>query len=239
MYIEEVQKILDKHGGYLKMVGVEPGITTIPYRLHGDYFLKITRLDEHQLMQAGNLMSNDPTAFNLALAERLKDFAGEMGGEYVERAIGIIDKLAELDNLHAGNQRAKESGLKDTDIEAYAYHKALDRFDSFEMITLREVGSSLKAVGIRAGVTSMPYPTTSKFIEILDVDKALLKQAANLMSEDYGTFARAATKRLKYLAGEMGGEYAERAAEVIDALAKLKRYAAKANSPHQAFWMSI
>lgn len=72
----------------------------------------------------------------------------------------------------------------------------------------------------------MPYPTTSKFIEIVDINKTRLKQAANLMSEDYGAFTRAATKRLKYFAGEMGGEYAERVADIIDALAKLKRYAA-------------
>lgn len=217
MYIEEVQKILDKHSSYLEIVGVEPGIKEIPYRLHGNYFIKIEHMNEHLLRQAGNLMSNDPRAFNLALAERLKDFVDDASDEYAERAIGIIDKLAELDNLNVGTQQEKEEYLKN-----YASHI----YDSFEMQTLREVGDYLGAVGVRAGVTSMPYPTTSKFIEIVDINKTRLKQAANLMSEDYGAFTRAATKRLKYFAGEMGGEYAERVADIIDALAKLKRYAA-------------
>ena len=217
MYIEEVQRILDKHGGYLEIVGVKAGITKIPYRLHGDYFIKIEHMNKRQLKQAGNLMSNDPNAFNLALAERLKDFIDDASDEYAERAIGIIDKLAELDNLNVGKQQEKEEYLKN-----YAAHI----YDSFEMQTLREVGDYLRAVGVRAGVTSMPYPTTSKFIEIVDINKTLLKQAAKLMLEDYGAFTRAATKRLKYFVGEMGGEYAERVADVIDALAKLKRYAA-------------
>lgn len=217
MYIEEVQKILDKHSSYLEIVGVEPGIKEIPYRLHGNYFIKIEHMNEHLLRQAGSLMSNDPNAFNLALAERLKDFVDDARDEYAYRAIGIIDKLAELDNLNVGTQQEKEEYLKN-----YASHI----YDSFEMQTLREVGDYLGAVGVRAGVTSMPYPTTSKFIEIVDINKTRLKQAANLMSEDYGAFTRAATKRLKYFAGEMGGEYAERVADIIDALAKLKRYAA-------------
>lgn len=217
MYIEEVQKILDKHSSYLEIVGVEPGIKEIPYRLHGNYFIKIEHMNEHLLRQAGSLMSNDPNAFNLALAERLKDFVDDASDEYAYRAIGIIDKLAELDNLNVGKQREKEEYL----IKNYAAHI----YDSFEMQTLREVGEYLRAVGVRAGVTSMPYPTTSEFIQIMDMDKTTLKQATKLMSEDYGTFTRAATKRLKYFAGEMGGEYAERVADVIDELAKLKRYA--------------
>lgn len=217
MYIEEVQKILDKHSSYLEIVGVEPGIKEIPYRLHGNYFIKIEHMNEHLLKQVGNLMSNDPNAFNFALAERLKGFVDDASDEYAERAITVIDKLAELDNLNVGTQQEKEEYLKN-----YASHI----YDSFEMQTLREVGDYLRAVGVRAGVTSMPYPTTSKFIEIVDINKTLLKQAAKLMSKNYGTFNRAATKRLKYFAGEMGGEYAERVADVIDALAKLKRYAA-------------
>jgi hypothetical protein len=225
MYIEEVQRILDKHGGYLEIVGVKAGITKIPYRLHGDYFIEIANMNKRQLKQAGNLMSNNPSAFNLALAERLKDFVDDASDEYAERAISIIDKLAELDNLNVGEQRAKEAGHKDTYIEAYEYHKAFNRYDSFEMQTLREVGDHLEAFGVRAGVTSPPYPRHD-FIEILDIDKPQLKQAANLMSKNYGTFTRVVTKRLKYFAGEMGGEYAERVADVIDALAKLKRYAA-------------
>lgn len=227
MYIEKVQKILDKHGGYLKMVGVEPGITKIPYRLHGDYFIEIANMNKRQLRQAGNFMSNDPNAFNLALAERLKDFVDDASDEYAERAIGIIDKLAELDNLNVGKQHEKEEYLKN-----YATHI----YDSFEMQTLREVGGSLKSVGIRAGVTYPPYPT-SEFIEILDVDKTLLKQAANLMSENYGTFTRAATKRLKYFSGEMGGEYAGRVADVIDALTEIKSSTAKARNPLNVFKM--
>lgn len=93
----------------------------------------------------------------------------------------------------------------------------------YEMHTLREVGDYLEAVGIDAGVTSKPYPTSDKFIEILDVDKRRLKQAAKLMSKDSGTFTLAAAKRLKDFAGEMDGEYAERAAEVIVALAELDK----------------
>lgn len=217
MYIEEVQKILDKHSSYLEIVGVKAGITKIPYRLHGDYFLEIANMNKRQLKQAGNLMSDAPNAFNIALAERLKDFVDDASDEYAERAIGIIDKLAELDNLNVGKQQEEEEYLKN-----YAAHI----YDSFEMQTLREVGDYLRGVGVRAGVTSMPYPTTDKFIQIVDMDKTTLKQAANLMSENYGTFTRAATKRLKYFAGEMGGEYAERVANVIDALAKLNRYAA-------------
>lgn len=80
MYIEEVEKILNKLGGYLKIVGIKAGITKIPYRLHGDYFLKIEDIDKPQLKQAANLMSNDHHAFNLALAKRLEYFAGERGG---------------------------------------------------------------------------------------------------------------------------------------------------------------
>lgn len=229
MYIEEVQKILAKHSSYLKMVGIEPGITKIPYRLHGDYFIEIANMNKHQLEQAGNLMSDDPNAFNLALAERLKDFVDEASDEYAERAIGIIDKLAELDNLNVGKQHEKEEYL----IKNYAAHI----YDSFEMQTLREMSDYLKAVGVRAGVTSMPYPTTSEFIEILDVDKTLLKQAANLMSKNYGTFTRAATERLKYFAGEMGGEYAERVADVIDALTEIKNPTSKPCNPLNVFKM--
>ena len=80
MYIEEVEKILDKLGGYLKIVGVKAGITKIPYRLHGDYFLKIEDIDKPQLKQAANLMSEDSSTFTLAAAKRLKEFAGEMDG---------------------------------------------------------------------------------------------------------------------------------------------------------------
>lgn len=216
MHIEEVQKILNKHGGYLEMVGVEPGITKIPYRLHGDYFIEIANMNKRQLMQAGNLMSNNPNAFNLALAERLKDFVDEASDEY-----------AELDNLHAGEQLEKVA-----DLENFAGRAC----DSFEMHTLREMSDYLEAVGINAGVTYPPYPT-SEFIEILDVDKTLLKQATKLMSENYGTFTRAATKRLKYFAGEMGGEYAERVADVIDALTENKSSTAKARNPLNVFKM--
>ena len=228
MYIEEVQKILNKHSSYLEMVGVEPGITKIPYRLHGDYFIEIANINKRQLMQAGNLMSNDPNAFNLALAERLKDFVDDASDEYAERAIGIIDKLAELDNLQAGEQLEEEEYL----IKNYATHI----YDSFEMQTLREMSDYLKAVGVRAGVTSPPYPTDD-FIEILDIDKPQLKQATNLMSKNYGTFTRAATKRLKYFAGEVGGEYAERVADVIDALTEIKNPASKARNPLNVFKM--
>lgn len=80
MYIEEVQEILKKLGGYMKTVGVEAGITKIPYRLHGDYSLKIEDINKPQLKQAADLISNDHNAFNLALAKRLEYFAGERGG---------------------------------------------------------------------------------------------------------------------------------------------------------------
>lgn len=87
MYIEEVQKILRKLGGYLKAVGVEAGITKIPHRLHGDYFLKIEDIDKPQLKQAADLMSNDHHAFNLALAKRLEHFAGKMGGASTQNTL--------------------------------------------------------------------------------------------------------------------------------------------------------
>lgn len=93
----------------------------------------------------------------------------------------------------------------------------------YEMRTLREVGSYLRAVGITAVVTSKPYPTSDKFIKIVDINKPLLKQATTLMSEDSNTFTLAAAKRLKYFAGEMDSEYAECAAEVIAALAELDK----------------
>lgn len=93
----------------------------------------------------------------------------------------------------------------------------------YEMRTLREVGSYLRAVGITAVVTSKPYPTSDKFIQIVDMNKPQLEQAANLMSEDSSTFTLAAAKRLKEFAGEMDGEYAERSAEVIVALAELDK----------------
>ena len=93
----------------------------------------------------------------------------------------------------------------------------------YEMRTLREVGDDLETVGITAVVTSKPYPTSDKFIQIVDMNKPQLKQAANLMSEDSSTFTLAAAKRLKEFAGEMDGEYAERSAEVIVALAELDK----------------
>lgn len=93
----------------------------------------------------------------------------------------------------------------------------------YEMRTLREVGDDLETVGITAGVTSKPYPISDKFIQIVDMNKPQLKQAANLMSEDSSTFTLAAAKRLKEFAGEMDGEYAERSAEVIVALAELDK----------------
>lgn len=93
----------------------------------------------------------------------------------------------------------------------------------YEMRTLREVGSYLRAVGITAVVTSKPYPTSDKFIKIVDINKPLLKQATTLMSEDSNTFTLAAAKRLKYFASEMDSEYTECAAEVIAALAELNK----------------
>ena len=93
----------------------------------------------------------------------------------------------------------------------------------YEMRTLREVGSYLRAVGITAVVTSKPYPPSDKFIKIVDINKPLLKQATTLMSEDSNTFTLAAAKRLKYFASEMDSEYAECAAEVIAALAELNK----------------
>lgn len=93
----------------------------------------------------------------------------------------------------------------------------------YEMRTLREVGSYLRAVGITAVVTPKPYPTSDKFIQIVDINKPLLKQATTLMSEDSSTFTLAAAKRLKEFAGEMDSEYAECAAEVIVALAELDK----------------
>lgn len=91
----------------------------------------------------------------------------------------------------------------------------------YEMRTLREVGDHLEAVGISANVTPMPYPTHHKFIRIVDMNEPQLKQATNLMSEDSSTFTLAAAKRLKDFAGEMDSEYAERAADIIAALAEL------------------
>ena len=119
MYIEEVQGILNKLGGYLKIVGVKAGVERIPYSLHGNYFLKIEDIDKPLLKQAAGLMSNDHNTFNLALAQRLEHFASKMGGEYAERAIGVIDKLAELDNLHANKQCEKEEDLKNAAAKAY------------------------------------------------------------------------------------------------------------------------
>jgi hypothetical protein len=216
MYLKEVQAILNKLGGYLKTVGVEAGITTIPYRLHGDYFIKIKDINKPRLKQAANLMSNDHHAFNLAVTKHLKDFAGERGGEYAERAIDVIDKLAELDNLHATKHPAHVHGGTPQN-----QGRDIWMYDSFAMTTLREVGDYLKSVGIRAGVTSPPSRTYDEFITIVDMDKSKLKQAAKLMSRDSGTFTLAATKRLKEFAGGMGGEYAERAADVIAALTEL------------------
>ena len=118
MYIEEVQGILNKLGGYLKIVGVKAGVERIPYSLHGNYFLKIEDIDKPLLKQAAGLMSNDHNTFNLALAQRLEHFASKMGGEYAERAIGVIDKLAELDNLHANKQCEKEGDLKNAAAKA-------------------------------------------------------------------------------------------------------------------------
>lgn len=219
MYIEEVEKILDELGGYLKIVGVKTGVKTIPYRLHGDYFIRIANANKRQLKQAGTLMSNDRHAFHLALAQRLEHFAGEMGGEYAERATDVINKLAELDNLHASKQHEKEA-----DLENLAA-KAGRMYDTFAMHTLREVGDYLESVGIRAGVTAPPGEPHNQFIAIIDMNKSRLEQAANLMSEDSNTFALVATKRLKDFAGGMDGEYAEYAADIIAALAKL-------NEPH-------
>jgi hypothetical protein len=201
MYLKEVQAILKKLGGYLKTVGVEAGITTIPYRLHGDYFIKIKDINKPRLKQAANLMSNDHHAFNLALTKRLKDFAGERGGEYAERAIDVIDKLAELDNLHATKHPAQvHSGTPQNQ------GRDVWMYDSFAMTTLREVGDYLDAVGINAGVTAPPSELRNQFITIVDIDKSKLKQAAKLMSRDSGTFTLAATKRLKEFAGGVDGE---------------------------------
>lgn len=219
MYIEEVEKILDELGGYLEIVGVKTGVKTIPYRLHGDYFIQIANANKCQLKQAGTLMSNDHHAFHLALAQRLEHFAGEMGGEYAERATGVIDMLAELGNLHVSNQCEKEADLE------YLAAKAGRMYDSFAMTTLREVGDYLKSVGIRAGVTAPPSEPHNQFITVIDMNKPRLKQAANLMSEDSDTFTLAATKRFKELADGMDGEYAEYAADIIAALTKL-------NEPH-------
>lgn len=217
MYIEEVEKILDKLGGYLKIVGVETGIKIIPYRLHGDYFIKIANVNKRQLKQAANLMSNNHHVFIQALAQRLKDFASEMCGEYSECAIGVIDMLTELNNLHASKQC--EKGVDLENLAAGAGRM----YDSFAMTTLREVGDHLKSAGIRAGVTAPPSEPRDQFIEIIDITKPQLKQAAKLMSEDSSTFTLAATQRLKDFAGEMGGEYSECAADVIAALAALDK----------------
>lgn len=129
MYIEEVQGILNKLGGYLKIVGVKAGVERIPYSLHGNYFLKIEDIDKPLLKQAAGLMSNDHNTFNLALAQRLEHFASKMGGEYAERAIGVIDKLAELDNLHANKQCEKEGDLKNAAAKARNSLKAFKSFN--------------------------------------------------------------------------------------------------------------
>lgn len=97
----------------------------------------------------------------------------------------------------------------------------------YEKRTLHEVDGYLKAVGITACVSSTHYPTSKKFIRLVDADKLKLKQATSLMSEDSDTFTLAAAKRLKDFAGEMDGEYAERAADVIAALAELNKLHAR------------
>jgi hypothetical protein len=97
----------------------------------------------------------------------------------------------------------------------------------YEKRTLHEVDGYLKAVGITACVSSIHYPTSKKFIRLVDADKLKLKQATSLMSEDSDTFTLAAAKRLKDFAGEMDGEYAERAADVIAALAELNKLHAR------------
>lgn len=120
MYIEEVQGILNKLGGYLKIVGVKAGITEIPYQLHGNYFLKIEDIDKSQLKQATNLMSEGSSTFTLAAAKRLKYFAGEMDSEYAECAAEVIVALAELDKLHASKQCEKKvAGFKNAATKAY------------------------------------------------------------------------------------------------------------------------
>lgn len=129
MYIEEVQGILNKLGGYLKIAGVKAGIERIPYSLHGNYFLKIEDIDKPLLKQAAGLMSDDHNTFNLALAQRLEHFASKMGGGYAERAIGVIDKLAELDNLHANKQCEKEEDLKNAAAKARNSFKAFKSFN--------------------------------------------------------------------------------------------------------------
>lgn len=120
MYIEEVQGILNKLGGYLKIVGVKAGVERIPYSLHGNYFFKIEDIDKPLLKQAAGLMSNDHNTFNLALAQRLEHFASEMDSEYAECAAEVIAALAELNKLHASIQREKKvAGLKNAAAKAY------------------------------------------------------------------------------------------------------------------------
>ena len=52
-----------------------------------------------------------------------------MGGEYAERAIGVIDKLAELNNLHANKQCEKEEDLKNAAAKARNSLKAFKSFN--------------------------------------------------------------------------------------------------------------
>lgn len=130
MYIEEVEKILDELGGYLKIVGVKTGVRTIPYRLHGDYFIQIANANKCQLKQAASLMSNDHHAFHLALAQRLEHFAGEMGGEYAERATDIIAALAKLNEPHASKQHEEEvAGPKSAAAKVHSRLKVLKIFN--------------------------------------------------------------------------------------------------------------
>lgn len=89
----------DEHLPILNRVGITTGVRDDPYNNLGGASVEIVYTVHGRLKRAADLMSNDHSEFILAVAERLKEFAG-IGGKYEQQAAAVINALTELDRVH-------------------------------------------------------------------------------------------------------------------------------------------
>nr|DAR47314.1 MAG TPA: hypothetical protein [Caudoviricetes sp.] len=89
----------DEHLPILNRIGITTGVRDDRYGDPAGAFVEIVYTVHGRLKRAADLMSNDHSEFALAVAERLKEFAG-IGGKYEQQAAAVINALTELDRVH-------------------------------------------------------------------------------------------------------------------------------------------
>ncbi len=89
----------DEHLPILNRIGITTGVRDDLYGNPAYASVEIVYTVHGRLKRAADLMSNDHSEFALAVAERLKEFAG-IGGKYEQQAAAVINSLTELDRVH-------------------------------------------------------------------------------------------------------------------------------------------